>query len=150
MPAWEWLLDAVGALMLLAICYGLALIARRRFLSRDGGTFELSYRARAAKPGRGWILGIGRYTGDDLQWFRIFSLATRPRQVWSRSTLGYDGRRDTIGGESMSLFADHVVARCRTPAGPVELAMSLEALTGFLAWLEAAPPGTDWDRPRRV
>jgi hypothetical protein len=30
--------------------------------------------------------------------------------------------------------------RPRTGAGPVELAMSEAALTGFLAWLEAAPP----------
>jgi hypothetical protein len=30
---------------------------------------------------------------------------------------------------------------CRTPAGLLEVAMSPEALTGFLAWLEAGPPG---------
>jgi hypothetical protein len=42
-----------------------------------------------------------------------------------------------------------VVVSCQTPAGPVELAMSPSALTGFSAWLEAAPPGTDWDQPRR-
>ena len=33
------------------------------------------------------------------------------------------------------------------PTGPLEVAMSPEALTGFLAWLEAAPPG---QRPRRA
>jgi hypothetical protein len=31
-------------------------------------------------------------------------------------------------------------------AGRVELAMSRESLTGFQAWLEARPPGTDWSR----
>jgi hypothetical protein len=150
MPAWQWVLDTVGVALLLLVCYGLALIARRRFLARNGGTFELSYRARSAKAGRGWVLGIGRYSGDSLEWFRIFSLGWRPRHVWRRATLRYDGRREPVGGESMSLFADHVIARCVTPNGTLEVAMSAESLTGFQSWLEAAPPGTDWDRPRRV
>jgi hypothetical protein len=34
-----------------------------------------------------------------------------------------------------------VVLRCRTPAGALELAMAPGVLTGFLAWLEATPPG---------
>jgi hypothetical protein len=28
----------------------------------------------------------------------------------------------------------------------VELAMSAASLTGFQSWLEARPPGTDWNR----
>jgi hypothetical protein len=149
MPAWEWFADAFGGFVLLLVCYGLALIVRRRFIARNGGAFELSYRARSAKAGRGWVLGIGRYSGDSLEWFRIFSLALRPRQVWRRSVLTYDGRREPIGGESLSLFADHVIVRCSTPTGELEIAMSSESLTGFQSWLEAAPPGTDWDRHKR-
>ena len=72
MPAWEWALDIVGAFLLLALLYGISLIVRRRFLARHGGTFELSYRVRAEHPGRGWLLGIGRYSGQSLEWFRIF------------------------------------------------------------------------------
>ena len=33
MPVWQWLLDAAGALLLLVLCYGIALIVRRRVLS---------------------------------------------------------------------------------------------------------------------
>jgi hypothetical protein len=149
-PEWEWLADAFGGFVLLLVCYGLALVARRRLIARNGGTFELSYRARSTKAGRGWVLGIGRYSGDSLEWFRIFSLAVRPRRVWRRSELTYDGRLDPVGGESLSLFADHVIVCCSTPSGAVEIAMSPGSLTGFQSWLEAAPPGTDWDRPRRV
>ncbi|HSE08478.1 MAG TPA: DUF2550 family protein, partial [Nocardioidaceae bacterium] len=32
-------------------------------------------RPRPVRQGRrGWVLGIGRYSGDALEWFRIFSL----------------------------------------------------------------------------
>lgn len=149
MPAWEWSLDVVGALLALLVGYGVLLIARRRFLARNGGTFELSYRARTTRPGRGWVLGIGRYSGDSLEWFRIFSPRMRPQRVWRRPGMRYDGRRESVGAEAMSLFADHVIVVCSTPDGTVEVAMSPASLTGFQAWLEASPPGTDWDRHKR-
>lgn len=141
MPWWQWLLDTAGVLLVSVLLYGIALVVRRRLLSRRGGTFELSYRLRTGKAGRGWLLGLGRYSGDALEWFRIFSLAPRPKRVWQRSALAYDSRREPAGVEQVSLFAGHVVVVCRTPEGETELAMSPSSLTGFQAWLEAAPPG---------
>ena len=38
--------------------------------------------------GRGWLLGIGRYSGDQLEWFRIFSLSPRPKRSWPRGDAG--------------------------------------------------------------
>lgn len=146
MPVWQWLLDAAGVALLLVLLWGIGLIIRRRLLSRNGGTFELSYRARTSKPGRGWVLGLGRYSGDRLEWFRIFSLSPRPKAAWQREELTFDGRREPLGDEQASLYPDHVVIRCRTDDGEVELAMSPASLTGFQSWLEARPPGTDWDR----
>lgn len=141
MPLWQWLLDSVGVLLLLALLYGVALIFRRRWISRRGGTFEFSVRVRSAKAGRGWLLGVGRYSGGRLEWFRIFSLAPRPKLTFQRAELEYVGRRDAVGAEAYSLYSGHVIVSCRTPTGLIEVAMSPEALTGFLAWLEAAPPG---------
>lgn len=149
MPWWQWLLDVLGVLLLLVMLYAVALIVRRRVLSRHGGTFELSYRLRTTRAGRGWLLGLGRYNGEALEWFRIFSLSPRPRQTWCRQHLTYTGRREPAGAEEMSLYAGHVVVACTAPTGPVELAMSEASLTGFQSWLEAGPPGTDWDRGRR-
>ncbi len=80
MAWWQWLVDAAGVLLLLVVVYGLALVVRRRLLTRHGGTFELSHRARHAGDGRGWVLGIGRYSGERLEWFRLFSLAPRAKQ----------------------------------------------------------------------
>jgi hypothetical protein len=141
MPLWEWLADFVGLLLLLLLFYGLCLVVRRRWISRNGGTFEFSVRVRSSRAGRGWILGVGRYNGDDLEWFRIFSLAPRARLTYRRDELEYVGRRDPAGAEAYSLYSGHIIVSCRTPTGPLEVAMSPEALTGFLAWLEAAPPG---------
>lgn len=143
MPVWQWLAEAAAILLVLVLLLGVALVLRRRLISRHGGTFELSYRARSAKAGRGWVLGIGRYSGEELQWFRIFSLAPGPRQRWHRRTMTFTGRREPIGVEQMSLYADHVVVACATAHGPVEFAMSPASLTGFTAWLEAGPPGAE-------
>ena len=147
MPWWQWLADIAGVLLLLVLVYGIALVVRRRWISRHGGTFEFSVRVRSARAGRGWVLGVGRYSGGDLEWFRIFSLNPRPKLRFERSGLEYTGRRDPLGVESYSLYSGHIVVTCRTPTGPLEVAMSPEALTGFLAWLEAAPPG---QRSRRA
>ncbi len=143
MPVWQWMAEAAVALLALILILGVALVVRRRVISRNGGTFELSYRARSAKAGRGWVLGIGRYHGEELQWFRIFSLATGPRLSWDRRTLTYTGRREPMLSEEMSLYADHVVVACNTDHGPVEFAMSPASLTGFTAWLESGPPGAE-------
>ena len=141
MPLWEWFADSVGVLLFLLLFYGLCLVVRRRWISRHGGTFEFSVRVRSGRAGRGWILGVGRYTGDDLEWFRIFSLSPRAGLTYRRNELDYVGRRDPVGVEAYSLYSGHIIVSCRTPRGPLEVAMSPDALTGFQAWLEAAPPG---------
>ena len=141
MPVWEWLADAAGVVLLLVLVYGTCLVVRRRWISRQGGTFEFSIRVRSNKAGRGWILGVGRYSGGVLEWFRIFSLAPRPKRTFRRADLEYVGSREAVGAEAYSLYSGHVIVSCQTPDGALEVAMSPDALTGFLAWLEAAPPG---------
>jgi hypothetical protein len=146
-PLWLDLLDAAGLVVLLVLLYGLLLVVRRRVLSRHGGTFELSHRLRPGEDlGRGWLLGLGRYSGEELEWFRIFTLAPRPKRAWNRARLSYDGARQPEGLERTVLYPDHLVVECQSPQGMVELAMSRESLTGFQSWLEARLPGTDWSR----
>jgi len=149
MPVWQWLLDAAGVLLVVVLLFGLGLIVRRRLLSRHGGIFELSYRVRSGRAGRGWLLGLGRYSGESLQWYRYFSLWPRPKRVLQRSQLTFVGRREPEGAEQMSLYPDHVVLTCQTPEDVIELAMSPASLMGFQSWLESGPPGTDWTRNPR-
>ena len=141
MPLWQWIADAAGVILLLVLCYAVALVVRGRLIPRKGGTFARSHGAGAAPTGRGWVLGVGRYSGESLEWFRIFSLSPRPRRTWRRTGLTYLGRRDPEGNEQMSLYADHVIVTCASDRGDIDLAMSPSSLVGFQSWLEAAPPG---------
>jgi hypothetical protein len=141
LPIWEWLLESAAVVLLLVLLLGVVLIVRRRWLSREGGTFELTYPPRPTTPIRGWLLGLGRYAGDTLEWFRIFSLSPRPKRVWPRQSLDFVGRREPEGVEQLSLYPGHVVIQCDTPSGVVELALGSSSLMGFQSWLEASPPG---------
>lgn len=151
MPWWADILDVVGLLAGLAAAIFVFLFVRRRFLSRKGGTFECSLRMHPPRKGgrspasgsRGWQLGLGRYDGERLEWFRVFSFLPRPKAVFDRS-LEVVSRRKPHGAEAFSLYAGHIVLSVRLASGEViELAMSERALTAFLAWTEAAPPGQE-------
>ena len=135
------------ALVAVVVLPVLAIAGRRRALQRRYGTIDLSLRLDRKGNGRGWVLGVGRFEGDDLQWYRVFSLAPRPRRTLSRRTLVVRGRREPRGPETLALLSGAVVMECRSPEGPVELAMEAGAVTGFLAWLEAQPPGATLPAP---
>ena len=80
-------LDIVAVLALLAGLVLAALALRRRLLLRGGGTVDCSMRLTPRRRGPGWALGVGRYTDGELQWFRVFSFAPRPRRVLSRRAI---------------------------------------------------------------
>ena len=122
------------------------IVVRRRLLSRGGGAIELSLRLRSRSQGRGWVLGVGRFVGDDLQWFRVFSLAAGPRRTLSRRDLEVRSRRQPRGTESLSLLKGAEVVELRAAGTTVEVALDRTAMTGLLAWLEARPPGATLPR----
>ena len=133
--------------ILLALLLPLVTLAvRRRALQWGGGTVEVSLRLKPAEPGAGWVLGVGRFTDDDLQWYRVFSLAPRPRRTLSRRTLSICRQRPPEGPEVYALLDGAVVMECRTDSEEVALAMDPSAVTGFLAWLESRPPGANLPR----
>ncbi len=149
MTWWEAVLDGLGVIGLLAALGLVGLFVRRRLINRRGGTFECSVRMNppaavgsAAAASRGWMLGLGRYDGDDLEWFRVFSFSPRPKYVFNRS-LTVSGHRRPQGPEAFALYAGHVVVAVGLSRGRrIELAMTERALTGFLAWVEASHRAT--------
>lgn len=133
--------DAVVGLVVLVLAALLTLNLRRRALQRNGGTFDAGMRESTVASGKGWMLGIARYTGSSIDWYRVFSLSPRPRRRISRADLVVVGRRVPLGAEAYALLAGAVVIECVDAGQTIELGMTVPALTGFLAWLEAAPPG---------
>jgi uncharacterized protein DUF2550 len=142
MAVWQWLLDSAGVVLLVLLFLVAALVIRRRLISRHDGTFELSVRDGSLPDGRGWVLGLGRYREDSLEWYRIFSPLPVPKRSWRRSDLSLVSQRVPRKAEEFALYAGSVVVVCTTPRGETELAMSRSSLTGLQSWLEAGPPGS--------
>jgi hypothetical protein len=142
-----WLLVAVLVAMVLAAA-GIAV--RRTLLEHGGGNVECGLRRGQDQR---WRLGLAAYQPDELRWFSAFGVRLRPDAVFVRSSLSVTARRSATATEAASLGRSAVVVECRvsgeatgigqpaTQPGTIELAMSEAALTGFLAWLEAGPPG---------
>ena len=130
----------VGVPLVVVVCL-LLVAGRLRGLHRAGGAVELSLRLRPDDLGRGWVNGIGRFVDDELRWYRVFSLSLRPRRTLSRRDLQVTGRRPPADRERRALQQGVVVLSCCAASDPVDLAMQPATVTGFLAWLEARPPG---------
>ena len=132
----------LAAVLLLVVLLLAVLSVRRWLLERHGGTIECSLRTLADSGTKGaWRLGVGSYRGDELYWHQMFGFRARPRHVLHRRDLVVSNRRRPEAGEVSGLPAEAAVIELRDGPLTVELAMGAAALTGFLAWLEASPPG---------
>lgn len=131
----------IGFGVLLLFGFLALIFTRRLIISRGGGTVDMSIRLSSAVAGRGWAAGVGRFVGPELRWYRMFSLALRPRRVLVRSELAVVSKRLPDGAEQLAMPGDCVILCCTSERGPIEIALAEAALTGFLSWLEAAPPG---------
>jgi hypothetical protein len=135
------LAEVLVGLVLLAGLLLVAISVRRRLLSREGGAVELSFRLKPKSQGGGWVLGVGRFVGDELQWFRVFSFSMRPRRTLSRRNLVVRARRKPAGPEALAVLKGAEILELLSGHETVEIALDEAAVTGFLAWLEAQPPG---------
>ena len=142
---WEVIAELVAGIILLACLVPLVwLFARRRWLSRQGGIFDCGL--KSLQSDSRWALGVARYQGEDLEWFRALSLSLRPKVRFRRTGTVALSQRDAEPGEIESLYGTTRVVcleSTRTVNGrhTWELAMAPESTTGLLSWLEAAPPG---------
>jgi hypothetical protein len=137
-------LDEILVVVLLLACVLVFLLAVRRLrFIRVGGVDVALRRVRASAPTstRGWNLGVSRYQSDEFVWYRVISLASRPTVTLNRLELEIVDRRRPGPSEEYVVPVDATVLRCRDGGQVVELAMNPGVLTGFLAWLEATPPG---------
>lgn len=141
MPVWWWLVDSLAFVLALLILLVVGLLVRRRLLARSGGTFDMSVSRSAEPQVKGWMLGLAVYRDTELEWFRTFSLSLRPRYRFTRGDVRIDGRREPVGHEVHAIHAGHLIVGTENASGVRQFAMSPNALTGLLSWLESSPPG---------
>ncbi|SDT37716.1 DUF2550 domain-containing protein [Microlunatus soli] len=161
---WLSALEVIGViLVLLGLCL-VGLAVRRRWLARNGGTFECSMSRHVVSaaavgnkptsdssssddttPSPRWVLGVARYSGENFEWFRFFSLAWWPKYTFLRSQVSVLDHRLPAPSEAVALYADQEIVTVSIGTGDRterrQLAMTPESLTGMMSWLEAAPPG---------
>jgi hypothetical protein len=127
------LLVLVGVVL---VGVAVAFLLRRRFLLSGLGAVTMWLRPVRSPR---WSVGVAWYGGDMLLWYRGLSLSVRPQERLSRAELRVEARRDP-GRDDLALPADVVVLTIAMPEGPRELAMDGSTVTGFLSWVESAPP----------
>lgn len=134
---WSWTALAVGLLAAGALIPVIWLIVRRRWLAGKGRIFECSLK----RPGAGWTLGVARFRGNDLEWYRVFSLSLRPRVTFHRHETRVLTVRKPTASESTELYDGHLVTELAGHNAGYLLAMSRPDLTAFSSWTEAGAPG---------
>jgi len=127
-----------------AALYVVAMATRRVAIRRPGGAVECCLRADDDDR---WRRGVVAYRTDQLCWFRSNGMGLRPDAAFDRHALQLITRHDSEAapraqGSGRPGAVEHtVVVRFETggDGAPVWLALSRDALTGLLAWLEAGP-----------
>lgn len=145
-----WIFAVVLVLLILAAA---ALATRRYLLERNGGTVDCALRSPAGAGS--WRLGVLLYATDSLQWYGALGVLLRPERSFHRRSLSVVAQHPAPPPDLVALGTDRIVVEVSVkppvdasgaPAAQrVELAMTEQALTGFLAWLESSPPGSHLD-----
>ncbi|CAN5367609.1 hypothetical protein BH20ACT5_BH20ACT5_14740 [soil metagenome] len=72
----------------------------------------------------------------------MFSFSPRPTRTLSRRDLSVHGRRRPAPAEASAVPAGAVILECQADGRQQAIAMTDEAMNGFLSWLESRPPGS--------
>lgn len=143
LTAGEWVL--VG-LVVIAVAFVALLVIRGRWLSRSGGMFECTLRLYLRERTTPWMLGSVRVRGETIEWFRSLSLSFGPAYYARRGDLRPGTQRTPGGEDNGQVYPGQVIVGFHDTRTDVsgEAAMAQDALTALQAWLEAGPPGRQY------
>ena len=136
-----WAAIVVAAALVIVGALLVGLFIRRRVLQREGGLDMCLSEGREDGWSGGWVFGVGIVRGEQIDWFRTFTLSFRPKRVLCRADLVVWSRREPDAEEAYELPGGHIIFTCTAVEAPVEMSMSESSATAFMAWLEGAPPG---------
>ena len=130
--------------ILVGLLSALIVVTRRFVIQRRGGTVECGIGQAGDTR---WRPGIAAYRPGQLWWFRARGVRLRPDAVFERHELRLVAGRtteSTAGPGPGGPGPGGAVVVVRFAIGdaeePLWLAMGQDALTGFMAWLEAGSP----------
>ncbi|TDE56883.1 DUF2550 family protein [Nonomuraea mesophila] len=123
----------MATVVVVLVLFAALVVLRWVTLTRSRGSVPCRLRVGE----RAWQSGVARYADGELHWIPLLGVRLRPRHAIARRGLVVSPRRE-IDGE---MFAVDLSGSTRG----VSIAMSADALTGFLAWLESAPPSAYLD-----
>lgn len=141
MPDWWSVGATVLVLAIIVIVVPLVgLIMRRRWLSQRGWVFDCSLRSLTT-PSSGWMLGVARFHGETVEWYRVFSWSLKPMVTFVRGTVDVSPTRRPEAGDDVGLGTEARLIDVTGPTVNVSLATSPADMMAFLSWVESAPPG---------
>ncbi|TDD20184.1 DUF2550 domain-containing protein [Nonomuraea diastatica] len=123
----------MATVVMVLVLFAALVVLRWVTLTRSRGSVPCRLRVGE----RAWQSGVARYADGELHWIPLLGVRLRPRHAIARRGLVVSPRREIEGG----MFAVDLSGSTRG----VSIAMSADALTGFLAWLESAPPSAYLD-----
>jgi len=108
------------------------MLVRQRTIATRVGTFVAQVRGAGEEN---FVPGTVQYAGQQIEFFRTFSLSPKPTRVWPRDQLEVvsRGRAADLAGEEQYLV------ECRFQGEPLDFLMTPAAYAGLTSWLEAAP-----------
>lgn len=123
-----------GILALLLLVLVIVLVVRLVVLSRLPGALQCSYHKLGS---RRWRTGILRLQPHELQWYPTFALTYRPSKRYAR------GKFEIESHLRMRAEETFVVVNICHGEEHFTWAMSDDAFSGLVSWIDAAPPSEE-------
>jgi len=126
----------VTCVLVIGLCAWAFVVFHQRSLIRMAGSLPVAVKRQHQR----WANGVGRYSGDELVWYRTLSLSPTAEIRMPRSELHVLASRDWDGNRDLALRPNLMIVECRFRGEQISLGFPDNGLTGFLSWLEASAP----------
>lgn len=138
MTVWNWTEAIVIALIVSCLASLVMLFVRRRWLSAQGTVFDCALRT----PRTDWVLGVSRYQGAQLLWYRVFSFSWKAKREFKQQQWAVISQRAATAAEERQIFANQQILTLenKLTGERIELAADGTSLMGLTSWIEARMP----------